>query len=1218
MPSAAVFLTAVVSHGPSIADAAILNNFRRAREAEYRHGNRSGCLKGTRSAILDKIEFWTRDFHQPRVYWLNGLAGIGKSAIAQTISERVFANGELGASFFCSRDSEDRRNLQSIFPTLAVQLARKYPEFRSVFVPLARSDPEIANESLYGQMNKLIFQPLIESGISTVIVIDALDECRDEEPVSAILSVLNQFVTKIPSVKFFITSRPEPHIREGFRLPPLAKETDVFVLHEIESSQANQDIRRFFTHKFMELRGRRRELGDWPTEGQLDFLCERAAGLFVHAMATTRYIHQRNSNPKERLDRLLQLPWSSTFEGRTNLKLNTTLDVLYTTILHEAFGNDDPEDDSKIRSVLGAVVLVANPLPPSAIAALLNFKTEDISPLLSSAHSFLILHEDIDRPVRPFHKSFLDFITDPTRCSNPRFCIRPSSQHIELLIGCLERMNGKLGQNMCELPDGVLNSDICDLKERVEKCIDKPLQYACRSWHRHLIRDTPPAQKLKIATSLHQFLEKKFVFWLEVLSVLGATREAVDALESTRKWLDVRLHPTPYFSLQTDCRLFQDQPESPLSYLVDDCFRFLLTFIEVVSTSASHIYISALPLSPHNSILHNLYQQHARPLVKVVQGLPSSWHPAATAYHTGFTSTAAWSPCNKFIAVAKSGKVETFEGQEIIKRVEILDAVTLKQHSALEQPMDSPSVRLNFSPDSRFLTQLGAYGNLATWDLQTGSLVNTEPSKWRAHSTILSSTYSPDGRMFAFAREDPNFSLVLIVIYDPTRMRTNHHSIWEGRFIPPIWTHGERLRFATLESRTITVWEVAFIGTDKPTRVGSLPAPDRSFGASETLLFLPTPPRLAFSFQGAVLVWDARDSTFLLNLGVTTRTKVEHMSFSSDGRFFAWTTRGEGIHVWKESPAGYTPHQEFGCAAFGTKSLFSPNDGSIVAFNFSSTAYLFPMEGPSLPYITSQTVDPSNFILGFFRDEEFAAVARLMSRVVTVFDLRSGDPLVNLEVGMGVFCLGAAENTLVVVSDEGKVITWTIPPRGSTPDTWKNVTDNGGITTLNHSNHPRSRYRLDPFHDSVSISPDLNQVAIMGPPEPPFMGLAIYDIPSGKCLASVPSHGLALALWFTPERQLLYLDACRLSVEGWAITGDGKSSPVGLESLSGPPGRSPWESPRGYKVMDDGWMLSSSGKRILWLPHYWRSGKWNRIWCGRFLGLLQHALPNVVVLEFRE
>jgi len=475
----------------------------------------------------------------PPVYWLNGLAGTGKSTIAQTIAERLFADGRLGASFFCSRDFEDRSNLHFIFPTLAVQLARRYAEFRSIFIPLVQSDPGIAYESLYNQMDKLIVQLLSESAISTVIVIDALDECKDDEPTSAILSVLGQFVSKVPRVRFFVTGRPEPRIRTGFRLPLLAKATDVFVLHEVEPGQVNNDIRLFFQHRFSEIASRQRGLDNWPNEQQLDLICERAAGLFVHAVATVRFIDHKNNNPKTQLDRILQSPESSVREGKTRVNANTTLDSLYTSILQEAFGDGDPEDDPKVRSVLGAVILAANPLSPSAIAALLGLDTEDVYPLLSSVHSLLTLQEDTDLPVRPFHKSFPDFITDPTRCVDQRFHVSPPDHHLELLISCLGLMNWGLERNICKLPDAVTNSEVEDLQERTEQYINQGLQYACRSWHRHLV-STVSSQIPTVKSTLHLLLEERFLFWLEVLSVLGAAREAIDALQVTAKSLDVR------------------------------------------------------------------------------------------------------------------------------------------------------------------------------------------------------------------------------------------------------------------------------------------------------------------------------------------------------------------------------------------------------------------------------------------------------------------------------------------------------------------------------------------------------------------------------------------------------------------------------------------------------------------------------------------------------
>ena len=435
-------------------------------------------------------------------------------------------------------------------------------------------------------MEKLIVQPLVESSISTVIVIDALDECKDEEPASAILSVLGQFVSKIPKVKVFVTGRPEPRIRNGFRLPLLEKITDIFILHEVKSSRVNSDIRLFFKNRFAELAGHQRGLDGWPTKEQLDQLCERAAGLFVYAVATVRFVGHKNNSPKRQLDRLLGSPESSTFEGMTKFTADMTLDSLYTSIFQEAFGDGYPRDDPKVRSVLGAVVLAANPLSPSAIATLLGFDIEEVSPILSSAHSLLILHKDNDHPVRPFHKSFPDFIIDPSRCANPRFRVYPPDQHTELLIGCLGLMNQGLERNMCKLPDGVLNSEVNDLKERTKQYIHLALEYACRSWHKHLV-DTTPAHEPEITSVLHRFLEGKFLFWLEVLSILGAAREAVNALEAAVRRLEVRWVPSPVFPpglLRMDLGTANSQPHQRLHSF---CGRILRGHQHLCSTYLS-------------------------------------------------------------------------------------------------------------------------------------------------------------------------------------------------------------------------------------------------------------------------------------------------------------------------------------------------------------------------------------------------------------------------------------------------------------------------------------------------------------------------------------------------------------------------------------------------------------------------------------------------------
>ena len=518
----------------------MLNSYRRARGAGYQHGNRNGCLKGTRESVLDEIERWTEDSEKSPVFWLNGLAGTGKTTISQTIAERIFAEGRLGASFFCSRDFEDRSDLRFIFPTLAFQLAYKYPDFRFHFVSLLRKNPDVVYESLYNQMQKLIAEPLRAAGVSTVLVIDALDECKDDEPSSAILSVLGRFVGQVSNARFFITGRPEPRINTGFRLPLLIDSTDVFVLHDVHPSLIYSDIRLFLKHELSEL-AKRRQLEKWPTEENISVLCHRAGGLFVYAVATVKFLGSNIHLPKHRLDAILKVPESTAPEGKTLFNPKTTLDSLYTSILQAAFLGGDTHVDLKVRAIIGTIVTVVNPLPPRAIADLIGVEPEEVTLFLPLIQSLLTTSEDVNQAVKPFHKSFPDFITDSSRCADPRFFISPGLLHTELAVNCLRLMNDGLEQDLLSLPEYALNSEVIDLQIRINDRISTALQYACRSWHGHLIeiKENNP----DVISSLHAFLKVKFLAWLEVLSVLGDVGGAAAALETLMPWLQkVRFH----------------------------------------------------------------------------------------------------------------------------------------------------------------------------------------------------------------------------------------------------------------------------------------------------------------------------------------------------------------------------------------------------------------------------------------------------------------------------------------------------------------------------------------------------------------------------------------------------------------------------------------------------------------------------------------------------
>ena len=507
-----------------------------ATGASYLAGNRQGCLKGTRKDVLEEIESWLTGERDQRVFWLNGLAGTGKSTIAQTFAETTFADGKLGASFFCSRDFADRSNLQMIFPTLAFQLAYQYPSFREELLQVLRTRPDIGQETLCSQMEKLIVGPLKVARISTLIIIDALDECKDKEPASAILSVLSRYMDEIPEVKFFITGRPEPPIRSGFRLKSLRPITEVFRLHDVERSSVDGDIRLFFRTQLSDIAKTRSDCDftqDWPGSSTINALCEKAAGFFIYASTVVKFISSRSRMPAEQLDQIISLPRNTTYEGRSGI------DLLYTQVLEQAIDDVGAEDDDKIysrfRTAVGAVMLVFNPLSARALSDLLGVSS--ISTTLRSLHSLLLVPEGTEDPIQTFHKSFPDFLTDPKRCKDQRFFVEPPAHHAKILLSCLKLMGERLRRNICNLDDYAVLSEIKDIFTHQEAHIGDALEYACCFWTKHLLgvpSSSPCAEEVQRA--IDQFFTTHLLYWIEALVLIGNLGTGVHAINDVEQW----------------------------------------------------------------------------------------------------------------------------------------------------------------------------------------------------------------------------------------------------------------------------------------------------------------------------------------------------------------------------------------------------------------------------------------------------------------------------------------------------------------------------------------------------------------------------------------------------------------------------------------------------------------------------------------------------------
>jgi len=504
-------------------------------EAGHSSGNRQGCLRGTRGDVLLQLELWLKDEQDHHVFWLNGLAGTGKTTIAQTFAEIGFADGNLGASFFCSRDFDTRSNLQAIFPTLAFQLAYRYPTFREQLLQVLRANPGVGRESLCSQMEKIIVGPLKATHIRTLIIIDALDECKDKEPASAILSVLSRYADRIPQVKFFITGRPEPRIRSGFRLKSLRTITEVLRLHDVERSSVDGDIKLFLRTgltNITETRSDCDKIEDWPSSHEIDILCKKAAGLFIYASTVVKFVAFQHGSPTERLALIVSLPQSTAHEGRSGI------DLLYTQVLEQVFHDVDVHENvlySCFRSVVGAVLLVFNPLSMEALSALLRMP--HISTTLRSLHSLLLVPDNKVDPIRVFHKSFPDFLMDQGRCKDERFFINPTIHHQDILLSCLNLMEERLKRNICDLDDYAILTEVEDLTLYKKEHIGDALEYSCQFWAQHLAEVPSCGHDIEeVHRAVDKFFTAHLLFWIEALTIIGHLGISVYAIDDVQQW----------------------------------------------------------------------------------------------------------------------------------------------------------------------------------------------------------------------------------------------------------------------------------------------------------------------------------------------------------------------------------------------------------------------------------------------------------------------------------------------------------------------------------------------------------------------------------------------------------------------------------------------------------------------------------------------------------
>ena len=481
------------------------------------------------------------------IFWINGSAGTGKTTIAFTVADACKRSNVLGASFFCSRDDTECSNPRLIFTTIAHQLGMYNSLFRDQVAEVLRSHPDIGSADLSFQLEELIVNPLCALGNSfppCLIILDALDECKETGITSLILSSLSQHVDKISPLCFLVTSRPENHITTAFKSNPLDSVTQKLILHEVQLDIVQNDIQNYLSSRLALTRLAYDGLGEtWPSQEDLQVLAQLSCGLFIFAATSVRFIEDPNySNPAGQLATLL-INQSGPINPPSPYH---HLDQLYSQVLDKAFPNISIVLSQQLKKVLGTIVFLQDPLGLSAVASLLGLESNVIHNILSHLQSIVLTPRDDIQDIRLLHPSFADFITDLTRCKTPKLCVYSRTQHTSLACACLEAMT-KLQKNICGIKDPLLpNKKVNDLSEQIKSKIPQHLQYACQHWAWHLSNGVVTGNILKL---LKEFCFKQLLYWVEVCSLVGSLRNALIALDSAQQTLKVGFYNVHLFMI---------------------------------------------------------------------------------------------------------------------------------------------------------------------------------------------------------------------------------------------------------------------------------------------------------------------------------------------------------------------------------------------------------------------------------------------------------------------------------------------------------------------------------------------------------------------------------------------------------------------------------------------------------------------------------------------
>ncbi|PAV14881.1 nucleotide-binding-oligomerization-domain like receptor [Pyrrhoderma noxium] len=1135
-----------------------------------REANRPKCLKGTCIDLLQQIRTWAQSSDLPNIFVLTGGAGTGKSTISRTIAEEFEVSESLGCYIFFERGKMDSASItNTVIKTIAYHLTCNSSDIAESLLEATKDLHELRFPSTETLFQKLLYKPLHSISISHIsnpilVVLDALDECGDSEAQENLANLLKYETQTLPSnIRFLVTSRPEGGIIPLLSSASLQSRICEYVKLNHTSESSKKEVVYYIRHELEKLRDENRIIvkGNWEWDENIDRLGCAAEGLFIWASTAIRFINEVKAGRFNRLQKLVN----------DTKGVGMNLDMLYATVLENCIDWKDDEMKEVFSSVFSLILFGKTPLSDVDIDEILDYEEGTTMDILSGLHSLVVF--EAGQPIRIHHTSLHDYLTS-MRCDESWY-INSDVEMNKIASRCFVLTKSRLHFNICDIETSFkFNKDIPNLQEHVDKRIHPRLLYACRYWASHL-RGVPYSSK--ILSELDNFMYKQLLYWIEVLSLTGSLYECFEpVLESAIGWAEV----SDQTSVQTQklTRVQNNERHVPFELLsfLEDALHHVFEFIQPISESTPHLYMTFLPLKRSESDVARHY-------------LKNMEEPTRIEY-IGDRLKATLGCTKKFDVGSSVSSISlSYHGNRILSRSPFgLSLWNADSGELLRGPFGGDA-SVSFSYFSNRTVVVNQNGAVDEWDTDTGEKLHDLPRVYNGHVTSVA---VDDRQYYATGFEDGAIQL---------------WSRWEGTMIgEPMRGHSKKvlaLSFSGLghcylasgsEDQSIIVWDVksgekkyaplkghsgpitslTFTYWSKSIVSGSLDGTVHlwdvvsgemlhAFSASGmggvySVAYCGKRHILSGSEDGIIRIWD------ILNNEVPPKNGIYFASGSSDGTIRVWDVDREYTIVKGQiQGAAVSPSGEYLVSVFNTQavSIWRTETGELIKGplkRYGIVGFVLARRNPFCIRFKLQNLTAVCF------SPDGKRVASSSGNAIRVWDSKSGKLALNPIEGHSerVISICYSPNGKKIVSGSSdKIIRIWDASNGTLLLTLQGHSDWIASVTYSHN----SAFILSGSNDGTIRTWDANT----GRPVRELIKAHKHGTSTRELLFKANVSSFVISVVLLPSSDSKYIKFASASLDGliriWDVD-------VGLEERT-------WNTPN-----RDGWVIGNNGNLLSWIP----------------------------------